>query len=205
VTPLARSIRLGALPLCAAVAACSVGQGSGSVVGSYHDEICMVDRPEFSLAPSYFAADVIEDPGDADGQIRRQQTMRIQRGSGREADSDGLSVYVRDVNRIERELLGTPIPLVENGLVELTLYLNQTCDAGFPSEHWQIPGILAAVSGEIVFDAVYAPDVDPSPQITARFDDVLFADPEWPERRFARMSGEFTFFYQRGRPAQRFP
>jgi hypothetical protein len=87
----------------------------------------------------------------------------------------------------------------------MTLYMNQTCQAGFPREFWTVPGVLEAYAGDIVFDAIYAPEIDPdSTEIAARFTHVQFGAPGRTDRR-ATMSGEFSFFYQRGRPAQPFP
>jgi hypothetical protein len=176
--------------------------------GSVLDRPCEIDVPEYSLEPTFFSADAIEDRTDPDGEIRRRLSMRVQRGSFREGDSDGFMVLVRDTNVIAREMLGVPIPLstARDAPVRMTLYLNELCDAGFPRRFWTLPLVLQAQAGTITFDAIYAPDIDTeSAEISARFDDVVFQDPDRPADRVALMSGSFTFYYQRGRPAQPFP
>lgn len=188
--------------------ACSVGQGSGQIGGVVHDTLCGVEEADYQLAPTFFSADVVEDRGDGAGEISRRISMRIQRGSFREGDSDGLLVSVRDANAVARTSLGVPIDITgEPGApVRLTLYLNQTCESGFPDEFWQIPLVIEAHGGTITFDAIYAPDLDTeSTEINGTLTDVLFVDPARPAERFALLSGSFRFFYQRGRPAQLFP
>ncbi len=187
-------------------AACSVGQGRGQMTGSVVDTTCDVDIPAYSLEPTFFAADVVEER-NAD-EPRSRLTLRIQRGSYREGDSDGVLVFVRDANELHRSALGVPIPLdgSVDAPVQMTLYLNETCESGFPREFWQVPLVLAAQQGTITFDRIYAPDVDPqNTEITGRFEGVLFASDERPGERFAVMDGSFSFFFQRGRPAQPFP
>lgn len=188
--------------------ACSVGQGAGEIGGVVHDTLCEVEEPDYQLDPTFFSADVVEDRGDSAGEIARGLSMRIQRGSFREGDSDGLLVLVRDANEIARASLGTPIEITgtADSPVQLTLYLNQTCESGFPDEFWQIPLVIGAHAGTITFDAIYAPDIaSDETEISATLTDVLFVDPERPTERFALFSGTFRFFYQRGRPAQLFP
>jgi hypothetical protein len=205
---------IGAIAPGLLAAACSVGQGRGWIGGEYHDAACMVDAPDYQMNPTFFSADVIEDPGAAPGRQRSRLNIRIQRGSYREGDSDGLLLFVRDVNAIKGSedlglpsLIGVPIPISDasDALVQMTLYMNESCQAGFPREFWTVPGVLEGRRGEIVFDAIYAPDVDPSSTaISAHFTDVEFGVRDRDDRR-AIMSGEFTFYYQRGRPAQPFP
>jgi hypothetical protein len=194
---------------CASLAlACSVGTGEGTITGSVLIEQCRLDEADFDLRPSFFAAEFINDPELIDPVDRlRRMNIRIQRGSGREADSDGLMIAVRDVNEIEAAI-DAPIAIVDeaNAMVELTLYLNQQCQAGLPRGRWTRSAILPAVSGTIRFSAIYAPGLgDEDGEITATFDDVAFVDPADPEGRNATLSGAFTFVYQRGSPAQRFP
>lgn len=192
--------------LCVLVTACSVGQGSGEIGGVVHDALCEVDEPDYQLGPTFFSADVVEDRGDS--AMGRRLSIRIQRGSFREGDSDGMLVLVRDANEIARTSLGVPIEITgaSDAPVQLTLYLNETCESGFPDEFWQIPLVIEAHGGTITFDAIYAPDIDSeATEISAVLTDVLFVDPLRPDERFARFSGSFRFFYQRGRPAQLFP
>ncbi len=218
---------------------CSVGQGSGQVSGQVTFLDCRTTANQslsdsnFSLRPNFFGADFIEDTSpcaifpcsDDDGAVsdagsgrvstphlRRRVLIRLQRGSYRESDSDGLLISVNDVNRIKREQLGQPLTIgnvqLRDGTepqVRMTLYLNETCVAGFPRQFWSLPAIMEAVSGTIIFDQVYAPDVTGSSnEFVAHFDNVRFQRSEFPEARNATLNGNFRFTYQRGRPAQRF-
>ena len=202
---MARS-REGLAVALALVAGCSVGAGEGRVDGTVRDVACRVDVPDYHMRPDFFSADVIEDRG-ALGGTARMLRIRIQRGSYRESDSDGLVFLVHDVDRIARESLGRPLPLGPAGAprIDATLYLNETCTSGFPDRFWTVPSIVEVASGEITFESIYAPDLDPSnTEIRAHFSGE-FLDPTAPLDRVARIEGEFDFFYQRGRPAQVFP
>ena len=65
--------------------------------------------------------------------------------------------------------------------------------------------VLGAVSGTIRFDEIYAPKVDAEEvEISATIENVRFEDPRNADR-WAELSGDFTFLYVRGSPAQRFP
>ena len=151
--------------------------------------------------PSFFSAEV----------TANQLNLRVQRGSDFESYADGLVIHVRDVNEVDETRLGLPIPLAydedgEAGLVSAILYLNESCYSGFPAEHRRRPLIMPATSGSIVFSAIYSPDRDAAATaIEAELVDVQFIDRETPEERNATLSGEFSLFYQRGSPAQRFP
>lgn len=187
-------------------AGCSVGSGTGFVRGRVQDGACRLDLPDFSLQPSFFGGDFIEDPTDSDGETRKRLTIRLQRGSYWESASDGVMITIDDVNEIERSMIGVPIPIGagSDALVQLTLYLNQTCRSG-NDEETQIPSIMEAYGGTITFTEIYAPDVDgSSTQTTATFQDVVLDDPRRDDRS-GLLSGEFSFSYQRGRPAQPFP
>lgn len=200
-------VRIPAMIAMASLAACSVGSGSGWARGSLRDRACGVDIPDYSLAPTFFAGDFIEDITDPDGMIRRRLTIRIQRGSYREGASDGIYIYVRDVNEIERAAIGVPIEIraSSDAPVQMIAYFNQTCPFGIPDEYWQIPSVMEAFSGTITFDEIYAPDVDPESTMTrAHFENVELRVPGRTDRT-ATLSGEFAFSYQRGRPAQPFP
>lgn len=181
--------------------ACAVGQGTGEISGEViaPEGLCdLGDDPSYALEPSFFGAEVIEDA----------LNLRIQRGSHLESDADGLIVLVRDVNEVRRDRVGLPIPVDpdETGLVQLVLYLNESCPSGFPSMLRTRPFVLEAYEGTITFDAIYAPEIDPGATLMeARLEDVVFLDPAEPDERRAVMSGSFSFFYQRGGPAQRFP
>jgi hypothetical protein len=187
--------------------ACSIGAGEGSVTGSVRIDECLLDTDDFNLGPTFFAGEFVGEPENIEP-IERLRTLniRIQRGSWRESDSDGLLVTVSDVNEMAATL-GTPITIedVAEAPVYLTLYLGQTCESGFPRAHWVRSAILAADSGTITFDAIYAPGLgDADAEISASFEDVHFSDVGDPDGREALLSGYFRFVYQRGRPAQRF-
>lgn len=200
---------------------CSVGEGSGSAAGAVLYTDCNLNAPNYSLNPSFFAANFIEDQSgcaqntcpDAPGEdrlssrhVRRRVNIRIQRGSFAETDSDGIYFSIADINMIRESLLGQPIPVSGDtgALVRATLYLNQTCSAGFPQSFWQVPAIMAAVSGTITFESVYAPDIDSeNDEFVATFSDVRFEREALPASRNATLSGNFRFVYQRGGPAQR--
>ncbi len=181
------------------VAGCSVGGGEGAIGGHVVAlDFCELDDPEYQLVPSFFSGELVEET----------MSIRIQRGSELEQFADGLMIVVRDVNDVKRQRLGLPIPLDGDwrSPVQMTLYLNDSCEAGFPNEHRRRAVLLEAVGGTITFDAIYAPDIDPeSPGIEAELDQVVFVDSTIPEERHATLSGSFSFFYQRGAPAQRFP
>ncbi|MCB9591597.1 MAG: hypothetical protein H6719_02590 [Sandaracinaceae bacterium] len=177
---------------------CSVGGGQGSISGSVVAPDCEVDEPAYELTPSFFSGEVTE----------AQMNIRVQRGSDIEGYADGVMIQIRDVNEVFRNRIGIPIPVDpdERSLVQVIFYLNQTCPSGFPDFFVTQPLILEGQSGSIVFDAVYAPDIEAgSTLIAGELRDVQFATPDDPERTHATLSGTFSFFYQRGSPAQRFP
>ena len=177
---------------------CSVGQGQGDLVGHVIAPECDVDEPAYELSPSFFSGEV----------TARQLNIRIQRGSDIEGYSDGVMIQVRDVNEIFLNRIGIPIPVEpdETSLVQAVFYLNQTCPSGFPDFFVTQPVIMEARSGSIVFDAIYAPDIDPGAVlIEGELRDVRFAASDAPELTNGSLSGRFSFFYQRGSPAQRFP
>jgi hypothetical protein len=201
---------IAAAVLWACLSACSVGQGSGEVSGRYVDTLCGIDTPiDYDLDPTFFSADVIEDGGDPVDETRRRLTIRIQRGSYSEAYSDGIWIDVADANAIARGATGVPIPIstAPDALVRMTLYMGETCVSGFPDYRWSVPAILEATSGAITFRAIYAPDVDPTQtEIAFEFTDATFTDRRRPAtERSGTMSGNASFFHQRGRPAQTFP
>ncbi|MBX3270005.1 MAG: hypothetical protein KF729_07070 [Sandaracinaceae bacterium] len=175
---------------------CSVGGGEGSLGGAVSAPDCDVDVADYQLTPSFFSGEV----------TGAQLDLRIQRGSAIESDADGLMVQILDVNEVFQSRIGIPIPISpsERALLRAVLYLNETCKAGFPDFFDQRPLIMEAQSGAIVFSAVYAPDLDAGATLIAgELVDVRFSDHEQPDRS-AALSGTFSFFYQRGSPAQRF-
>ncbi len=191
--------------------ACSVGTGTGELTGEIVLVDCGVEILDYSMRPTFFAADYITNLGAYDDQESPFATIRVQRGSFRESVSDGLLLSIYDVNAIARDHLGEALPLTqvaegrEQPLLDVTLYAGQSCDAGYPDEFWRIPPNLHAVGGTITFHALHAPDLDgEDTEISAELVDAEFAS-DRPDQRHARLSGSFRFFYQRGAPAQSFP
>lgn len=180
-------------------AGCSVGEGQGEIGGEVVvADFCDLDQPDYELVPSFFAGEVIE----------TQLNIRVQRGSALEQFADGLMIQVLDINEVKRQRIGLPIPLTgaDDALVQIIFYMNETCEAGFPNEHRRRAVVMEAVGGTITFDAIYAPDIDAGATgIEAELSDVRLIDDAMPAQRNATLSGSFSFFYQRGAPAQRFP
>lgn len=188
------ALALGAALLAAA---CSVGNGTGEAIGPVVAPDCDVDEPMYDLQPSFFSGEVTGE----------QMNIRVQRGSDIEGFADGIMIAVRDVNEVFETRIGLPIVIDDDydTLVQMILYLNETCKTGFPDEFRSQPLILHGVGGTITFRAIYAPDIEPGATLTeATFEGVEFRDRDDPERS-ATMTGSFSFFYQRGSPAQRFP
>lgn len=173
---------------------CAVGTGEGEAKGSVTAPECGgLDGSEYSLKPSFFAGASVE------GQLE----IRIQRGSDLEDKSDGLVVLIKDADMVKRDLLGTPIELTEDGLVQMSLYLNDSC----PPSISRGPVNFRSVAGSITFQNIYAPNVDSGDvETAARFENVLLVeDADNVAAGQAFLSGHFRFLYNRGRPAQRFP
>ncbi|GAB5548524.1 MAG: hypothetical protein SangKO_082840 [Sandaracinaceae bacterium] len=195
-----RTVRVcsGVLALGLASWGCSIGQGQGEITGAVRADDCGLDDPDFSLEPSFFGGEV------TGGQLN----IRVQRGTDLESHADGLSIHIRDVNEIKQNRLGLPIPVEDDylSLVQMSFYLNEACPSGFPSDHRAQPVVMQASGGEIRFDSIYAPDLEPGDTLVeAELIGVTFTDREHPDGRAATLSGTFSFFQQRGAPAQRFP
>lgn len=146
----------------------------------------------YQLKPTAFFGQAIE-------QLLR---IRVQRGSDLEVNGDGLAVLVTDANVVKREHLSQEIDIAGSvPRVDLSLYLNESCPPGRD----KTPVVLPAISGNIRFDSIYAPQLDQDQvQITATLTDVRFEDPRNPARS-AQLDGFFDFLYVRGSPSQRFP
>ncbi len=203
-----------------ASSACSLGQGEGRVYSEkLYAEDCWFD--EYDLGPDFFAAVPFRDT----------QQIRIQRGSDLEEVSDGLIVLVDDTAKV-RSMLGEPLcvslppdvrppgsPIgvdpgqgcADGPLVHMALYLQRSC-------HNQNI-VLYSVGGHITFQHLFDGDPnEPSAEekyTDATFDDVMVGDPrdvklgakayEIPADKQSRLSGNFRFYFQRGRPGQAFP
>ncbi|MCC6876984.1 MAG: hypothetical protein IT378_21950 [Sandaracinaceae bacterium] len=160
---------------------------------------CALDAQEVDLRPTFFTAEVTGG---------RALNIRVQRGSDLETFADGMFVLVRDATDVHRHRLGLPMPIGAeyDSPVQLVFYLNETCDSGFPNDHRTPATILQATGGTMIFDAIYAPEVDPAAAlIEARFEGVELVGSDRAEESSGTVEGWFSFFYQRGAPAQRFP
>ncbi len=194
-----RHERIAVALALALLAGCSVGEGQGEIGGEVVAAgYCNLDRPDYELRPTFFGGEVTEN----------QLNIRIQRGSRVESFADGLMLQVLDLNEVKSQRIGLPIPLTgeDTALVQIIFYLNASCDSGFPNELRRRPVAMEAVAGSITFDAIYAPDIDAgATQTAAVLTDVRFVDAGAPDQQNATLNGSFSFFYQRGSPAQRFP
>jgi hypothetical protein len=189
---------------------CTVGDGHGEVTTErLYLQGCW--NGSFDLKPDFFAANPYR--GES-------LQIRVQRGDNNTEASDGLIVLVSDLEAV-REQLHVPIPVGlpagvappgqpltgEKGpLVSLSLYLHQTC-------HEQNSATYS-VSGDITFNSIFSGDPneeDSDARYTDAIFDVRFADPrelvdaEDPSAVTSdNVHGEFSFFFQRGQPAQPF-
>lgn len=171
---------------------CSVGVGNGSAAGELNAPACEINGA-FDLAPTFFVADPFES----------HMVIRIQNGADFDFLSDGITINIRDVAELV-EQLDEPIELTgeRDALITFNFYANESC----PINRDDVPVNYLGVGGTVTFSSIYSAELDEDERrIAARFDDVLFVDPTAPEERNARLSGDFNFLFNRGRPAQRFP
>lgn len=138
--PVARiaSVACAALVLAAAAPACSQGDGVGHIKGTLNLPTCWTGA--FELRPDFFAAIP----------YRREMHLRFQSGSDFETFSDGLSIFIDDIDAIRPDPRtgssgkygqplrvdlppgvappGTPVePDPDPALVSMSLYLQRTC------------------------------------------------------------------------------
>jgi hypothetical protein len=191
-------------------AGCTVGDGSGSVTTErLYLQGCW--NGPFNLQPDFFAANPYRE---------ESLLIRVQRGDNNQETSDGLTVIVNDLNAVQAQL-GQPIPVglpagvappgqplsgAPTPLVTMSLYLHQTC-------HEQNSATYS-VSGDITFNSIFSGDLnekDSDARLTDASFAVKFADPrellgaEDPAAVTSDVvTGEFSFFFQRGQPAQPF-
>jgi hypothetical protein len=206
--------RAAALLLAGCVAlgglGCTVGEGHGTVESArLYMQGCW--NGPFDLKPDFFAAN----PYRGESLL-----IRVQRGDNNQEASDGLTVIVNDLNKVRNEMKGKPIPVglppgvappgqpltgAEAPLVSLSLYLHQTC-------HEQNSATYS-VSGDITFNSIFSGDPneeDSQDRLTEATFNVKLADPreligaEDPALVSSDLTGDFTFFFQRGQPAQPF-
>jgi len=174
---------------------CTAGTGEGNVKGTVTVADCELMDSEYDLAPSFFGAEIIGE--DLDIQIRRGSDLSIY--------SDGIHMLVRNVEEVATSAIGAALPVSSavDAQIQMTLYLNQSCPVG---DEEDIPAVLTGQSGAVTFTSIYAPTVDEeNVEIAGTLSDIYFADDASPDTRHATLSGDFSFFYNRGRPAQRFP
>jgi hypothetical protein len=195
----------------------SLGQGEGEVQSNaLFARDCWFES--YDLTPDFFAA----------VPYRETLQMRVQRGTDLQEVSDGLSVFVEDVNRIRDTLLEQPLevslspgvwppantpppPPPENQpAVQLALYLHRSC-------HNQNI-VLYAVSGTVTFHSLFSADPnekDAAEKYTDAEFDVRMGDPrdtpvgrpanEVPKETQSHVTGFFRFYFERGQPGQPFP
>jgi len=213
----ARAYLVAACVASLGAAGCSLGQGEGEVKSDAlvaHD--CWFDA--YDLRPDFFAA----------VPYRSTLQMRVQRGTDLQEVSDGLAVYVEDVDRIREDLIGTPLqvtlspgvlppgstfpppPPEDQPATHLALYLQRSC-------HNQNV-ILYAVDGTITFHSLFSGDpneAEAAEKYTDAEFDVWMGDPrdapvgapanEIPQEFQSRVTGFFRFYFERGQPGQPFP
>jgi hypothetical protein len=202
------------------VAACSVGQGEGSM----HSDVLFVDncwKGPFDLRPTFFGANPFADT----------LTIRVQRGEQDILVSDGFTMLVYNTSAIRDSGLGMALPLglpvgvtpvgfplpevPQSPAASLSLYLNNSCR----SQNSQ----LYAVSGSVTFTRLFSGDLNEENSedritdgfFTATVVDTRFAIPiedaegnptyTYPEERMSDVEGDFNFVFHRGTPAQPFP
>jgi hypothetical protein len=209
------------LTLALSLLGCSTGEGKGSVKS---DRLFVRDcwNGSFDLQPDFFASNPFSD---------ETQVIRVQRGDNLQDVSDGLMVLVNDTQAIRNGMLGAPIPVglaagvappgvpltldPDPPLVNLALYLHDSC-------HTQ-NATLHSIGGTITFDALFSGvinEADGSDRLTDATFSACFADPrdltpgesqdesscETDETGvFSMVTGYFSFYFQRGQPAQPFP
>lgn len=180
------------------VVGCSVGEGQGEITANVQAPACDLDEAAYELQPSFFSGEITD----------AQLNIRIQRGSEIEGYADGLIIHVGDTSDVFRSRLGVPIEVDPDnfGFLQTVIYFNQTCPSGFPDFFTTQPVIMEGQSGSVTFSAIYAPDIEPGATlIEGVLRDVEYEDATSPTDTHATVNGTFSFFYQRGAPAQRFP
>ena len=203
--------------------ACAVGQGSGDVYGSIVLPACNKDLGSYDMQANFFAGEVSGD----------QLVIRIQQGGGTQEYADSLTILVHDVQgtlqKIEAstdhqviydvqlpKLPGSE-PWLPSPDVEMTLSLRGTCGQPVYSAGDQALLVLHAISGKITFTNMFNGDINTrdtnAKRISGSFSGVRIVDPregdasvpDSQRTQHGTISGSFSFFYQRGGPAQSFP
>jgi hypothetical protein len=204
------------LPCLFCLVGCAVGEGSGEVTS---ERLYIADcwAGPFDLDPDFFAANPFRD---------ESLTIRIQRGDDLPELSDGLYVVVNGLQQKRSQLesegsldlsVGLPpdIEVVGGGYdtssfsptdVSLSLFLHNTCHT--------VNGAVYSLSGNIQFTSLFSGDVneeDADDRLTEATFTAQFADPRELTGDAAQnaevtstVTGNFSFFFQRGQPAQPF-
>jgi hypothetical protein len=206
-----RGLALAAMTV-ALTASCTVGDGEGTVRSESLRVAGCFDGP-YDLEPTFFGAIP----------YRAQQFVRLQRRNDLIENSDGVEILVADTAKVRQKLgsalkvklpaevspPGIPImPDADPALVQLTLYLHDTC-------HGQVSA-LYAVDGTINFTHLFDGDpneTDAGEKLTEGTFDVHVGDPRdqppagglIPPEKLSHLTGRFRFYFQRGQPAQPFP
>lgn len=207
-----RSARLVALLAALGGLGCTVGEGQGEVTSErLYVEDCW--NGPFDLNPDFFAVNPYRE---------ESLLIRLQAGDDIEEFSDGLIVIVNNLQSLRARLgqdveVGVPAGVTPPGVppagdpdpaeVSLSLYLHKTC-------HTQI-GTIYSISGSIRFDSLFSGDINESSsedRLTQGSFTASFADPRLlapyseadPALVTSEVSGNFSFFFQRGQPAQPF-
>lgn len=181
------------LGVVAVIAACSVGDGVGEATGTISVPECDLEG-DFDLGPDFFGAEFFEDG----------LTITMQESGDYQVKSDGLLFEVSDVRGAD-DRLGVPLPVVYDpdaelselvGVVQASLYLNESCDRDA-----QVG--LVGTSGQVTFVSIGEGTIDEDDHVEGSFE-IGFEEPSG-HGGTAQLEGFFRFRYTRGRPAQRFP
>lgn len=204
--------------LClAALAGCSVGAGNGEVRGPVHIEACSVSDDLYDLKPTFFGGDFF------DGAY----LIRIAQGGETAEFSDEFTWRINDTSYIAAHL-NERIPVGPAGVAPVQATFRPAHLCGHVSTSRYTPTVaMEALSGYVVFSSIFRGD--PNADATLRLTEVTqfsislqdpritrdtdpSRDPTGPAIRepaiiasaTAELEGNFSFYYVRGRPAQRF-
>ena len=175
------------------LASCAKGSCDAQATAQIWAPDCGLEGEQIELGPNFCAMQPSASVEIID--------IVVQRGSDLKSYSDGISVFIDDPEMVKESMLGTEIELGGFGPeVSLTLYMNETCPGVA-----RIPVVYTAVSGTIRFDELFVPWSDNTTEETrAVFTNVELNDRQDTEERRAVLDGEFSFFFERGMPAQFF-
>lgn len=197
---------------------CSVGAGEGVARGPIRLPACELDDAVFDLEPDFFG-------GDWYGGTF---TIQLSRGGDTGEFNDALLFRVVDTSYVAAHL-GERIPVGPSGVtpVQATLRLSRTCGRTNIAR-WSPNGALEAFAGYIVFQSIYrgSPNADAPQRLTdvsefslslrdpRQLRDIsplqpstsaaIGQEPPVLPQAFGELEGRFSFYFSRGRPAQRF-